>query len=177
MPTSGILSILEVNALPTEQFEWLFANVIEHCPEAARSVASKRPFSSAQALKTAFDDYLDSLTTSEKENVLIKHPDLAGKLSEDGKLTAESQNEQKIAGLDTMTREEKQTLNNFNALYKEKFQFPFVICARENKIAAILTGIENRVNNTQEEELATGIEEVKKICGIRLLDLVWPDAR
>lgn len=61
METGGILSVLEVNALPGEQFEWLFGNVIEHCPEAARWVASKRPFLSSEALKNAFDDYLESL--------------------------------------------------------------------------------------------------------------------
>lgn len=47
----------------------------------------------------------------------MRHPDLAGKLAEEGKLTTESQNEQKIAGLDVMTREEKQTLSNFNAMW------------------------------------------------------------
>lgn len=176
METGGVLSVLEVNALPSEQFEWLFGNVVEHCPEAARWVASKRPFLSAELFEKSFDDYLGSLSQSEKENVLIKHPDLAGKLAEEGKLTTESQNEQKIAGLDAMTREEKQTLNNLNTQYKEKFQFPFVICARENKVAAILSGIEKRLNNSHEQELDTGIEEVKKICRIRLRDLVWPDA-
>ena len=61
MSTGGILSITEVNALPSEQFEWLFGNVIEHCSEAAKQVASKRPFSSCEALKTAFDNYLEKL--------------------------------------------------------------------------------------------------------------------
>lgn len=61
--------------------------------------------------------------------------------------------------------------------YKEKFHFPFVICARENKVKAILSGIEYRLNNSRDEELSTGINEVKKICRIRLLDLVWPDAK
>ncbi|XP_046489033.1 2-oxo-4-hydroxy-4-carboxy-5-ureidoimidazoline decarboxylase-like isoform X1 [Neodiprion pinetum] len=177
MSPNGILSILEVNALPTEQFEWLFGNVIEHCPEAAGWVATKRPFLSTESLRNAFDDYLDKLKNHEKENVLIKHPDLAGKLAEEGKLTTESQNEQKCAGLDEMTREEKQTLANLNAMYKEKFHFPFVICARENKVAAILSGIENRLNNSPETELEVGIQEVKKICRIRLLDVVWSDAR
>ena len=61
MSTGGILSVTEVNALPSEQFEWLFGNVIEHCPEATKQVASKRPFASCEALKSAFDNYLDKL--------------------------------------------------------------------------------------------------------------------
>lgn len=61
MESKGILSISEVNALPVENFEWFFGNAIEHCPEAASTVAEKRPFSSSEDLKSAFDDYLDKL--------------------------------------------------------------------------------------------------------------------
>ena len=61
MPSSGILSIGEVNALADEQFEWLFCNVIEHTPEAAREVALKKPFDNLEHLKKAFYDYLDGL--------------------------------------------------------------------------------------------------------------------
>lgn len=115
MATGGILSITEVNALPSEQFEWLFGNVIEHCPEAAKQVASKRPFATCEALKSAFDNYLDQLQTAEKEIILQKHPELAGKLLDEGKLTGESRNEQKLAGLDCLNKEERQTLSNFNS--------------------------------------------------------------
>lgn len=66
MTSKGILSISEVNALPTENFEWLFANVIEHCPEAAPIIANRRPFSSIEDLKKAFDEYLEKLDTSGK---------------------------------------------------------------------------------------------------------------
>jgi 2-oxo-4-hydroxy-4-carboxy--5-ureidoimidazoline (OHCU) decarboxylase len=52
----------------------------------------------------------------EKESVLLRHPDLAGKLAEEGKLTVESTNEQKLAGLDAMTKEERQKLTNDNYL-------------------------------------------------------------
>ncbi|XP_058788583.1 2-oxo-4-hydroxy-4-carboxy-5-ureidoimidazoline decarboxylase-like [Phymastichus coffea] len=175
MTSKGILSISEVNALPEENFEWLFGNVIEHCPEAAAAVAAKRPFSSSEDLKKAFENYLEKLDTSDKEMVLQKHPDLAGKLADEGKLTIESQNEQKLAGLDGMTKDEAQSLTNNNYLYKEKFRFPFVICARENKVHSILQGLEIRLKNNRETELKTGINEVKKICRIRIDDLVWHD--
>ena len=56
--------------------------------------------------------------------------------------------------------------------YREKFGFPFVICARQNKKEAILKGISLRLNNTAELELETGIEEVKKICLLRLQNIV-----
>lgn len=56
--------------------------------------------------------------------------------------------------------------------YKDKFGFPFVICARENKAVAILEGLTRRLINTPDRELAAGIAEVKKIAKLRVLDLV-----
>jgi 2-oxo-4-hydroxy-4-carboxy--5-ureidoimidazoline (OHCU) decarboxylase len=42
-----------------------------------------------------------------------------------------------------------------NQQYKQKFGFPFVICARENKKEAILSGLERRLNNSKETEAIT----------------------
>lgn len=56
--------------------------------------------------------------------------------------------------------------------YRSKFGFPFVICARKNKKDAILEGLRTRLNNSHEVELQKGLTEVKKICYLRLLDLV-----
>ena len=67
-----------------------------------------------------------------------------------------------------MTPAERSILTENNNAYKEKFGFPFVICARENKKKAILDGISTRVNNPAKVELQTGITEVKKIAFYRL---------
>lgn len=56
--------------------------------------------------------------------------------------------------------------------YKAKFGFPFIICARENKVTSILNGLQSRYNNSQEEEITIGINEVKKICKLRIIDIV-----
>lgn len=100
------------------------------------------------------------------------HPDLAGKLADEGQLTHESTQEQKAAGLDKLTTDEKQEMNKLNNLYKTKFGFPFVICARENKAESILNGLKTRLNNEKQQELITGIEEVKKICILRVKDII-----
>ncbi|XP_011297337.1 2-oxo-4-hydroxy-4-carboxy-5-ureidoimidazoline decarboxylase [Fopius arisanus] len=176
MVGGGVLSIREVNALEIEQFEWLFGNIIEHCPEAARAAALQRPFRRVVDLKIAFCHFLDGLDTRGKESVLFNHPDLASKHSDGKKLTQESETEQNTAGIDAMTREERLTLNNLNQMYKDTFSFPFVICARENRVQTILTAIEERLKNSREVELKTGIDEVKKISSLRINDLVWPDA-
>ena len=49
--------------------------------------------------------------------ILRCHPDLAGRLADAGDLTDESKLEQKAAGLDTLTSQEKTTLRQSNAEY------------------------------------------------------------
>lgn len=58
------------------------------------------------------------------------------------------------------------------ARYKNKFGFPFVICARENKAVAIVEGLTRRMINTPAKELSIGLNEVKSIAKLRVLDLV-----
>lgn len=50
-----------------------------------------------------------------------------------------------------------------------------MVCARLNKKAAILSGIEERLKNESDVELQTGIEEVKKITLLRLQNIVQED--
>lgn len=110
--------------------------------------------------------------SSGKAGVLRLYPDLAGKLAQSGTLTSESTKEHASAGLDKMTELEKEKMADLNTKYKTMFGFPFVICARENKKEAILAGLEARLKNTAEIEANTGAGEVKKICNLRLKDLV-----
>jgi len=59
-----------------------------------------------------------------------------------------------------------------NAAYKNQFGFPFVICARLNKKAAILHGFERRLKNSRAQEIKTALEEIFKIAELRLRDLI-----
>lgn len=64
-----------------------------------------------------------------------------------------------------------------NAEYKQRFGFPFVVCARMHDKAGILRQLSQRCRNEREAEVARGIEEVKKICRLRLEALVHMDGR
>lgn len=166
------LSIQQVNAMDYDDFIARFGNVIEHCALCAAAIWRHRPFQSIEELHSRICSFLHQLPASGKEGVLRLHPDLAGRLAMQGGLTLESKAEQKAAGLDTMTDEERSSLQEANRCYKEKFGFPFVICARQNKKEAILSGISHRLNNTPEQELETGMGEVEKICLLRLQQLL-----
>lgn len=168
----SLLSIDEVNKLSKSEFEEKFKNVVELWPSAAQEVSADLPFASAKALVDKFWDYLEHSNSSVKEQILISHPDLAGKLAQE-ELSPESANEQAQAGLDKLTAEQKRQLQDLNDKYKEKFGFPFVICVRvANKIEKILEGLNARLPNNKTTELKTGIDEVKKICEIRICDIV-----
>ncbi|KAJ9583941.1 hypothetical protein L9F63_021715 [Diploptera punctata] len=166
------MKIEEVNSLINDECVDVFKNIVECFPQVAKAICTQRPFRSAEHMADVAGKYLDQLPTEGKEEVLKLHPDLAGRLADEGKLTSESTKEQKSAGLDKLSAQEKIKMNQLNTSYREKFGFPFVICARENKVEAILQGLEARLKNTRDNELGTGINEVKKICRLRIDDLV-----
>lgn len=166
------LTISEVNSLSDKQFETVFGNVIELCADAAVKVKNKRPFDSVLDLCEAFHTYLEELDVADKLVVLKLHPDLAGSMAARGELTQESAAEQKAAGLEQLTPEQKTIMDQRNQRYKAKFGFPFIICAKENKVQSIIDGLQTRYNNSRAEEISAGINEVKKICRLRILDIV-----
>lgn len=111
----------------------------------------------------------------EQLKLIASHPDLVGSLAREGRLTRESTTEQAAAGLTQLSRDEIAAFERFNAEYRTKFGFPFVICARENKKAAILAAFPRRLANTREQEIATALGEIAKIARLRLLDRVSDD--
>ncbi|KAM8822591.1 2-oxo-4-hydroxy-4-carboxy-5-ureidoimidazoline decarboxylase [Spinachia spinachia] len=170
------MDIATVNALPYEDFVNLLGNVVEKCPIITAAVWSARPFLTLTALEAAISEFIDALPASGKEGVLRCHPDLAGRDLQGGTLTRESREEQTGAGMDALTSAEASRVTRLNEEYKERFGFPFVICARLNDKAAVLRQLSQRRRNERAVERARGIEEVKKICRLRLQALVRDDA-
>ena len=87
-------------------------------------------------------------------------------------LSPESTREQRQCGLHLLTSDQVRRLRSHNAEYRDKFGFTFIICARENKAAAILEGLDRRLGNSREEEIIIGIGEVKKIAKLRSRDVL-----
>lgn len=168
------LTIEEINQFNSIEFENYFSNVVESYPTAAKSVSKFIPFDNLNSLLNKFDEYLETIDLSDKERILKLHPDLAGRLADAGQLTKESTAEQASAGLTQLTVIQKSELNKLNEKYMEIFNFPFIICVRQNnKFDAILSGLKKRLLNSRNVELAIGINEVKKICKLRICELVY----
>ena len=104
--------------------------------------------------------------------VLTAHPDLAGKLAQAKRLTAESTSEQASAGLDALTDAERAEFETLNTGYMEKHGFPFIIAVRDHDKAGILHAFQRRLHNTRDAEFAEACAQVERIAELRLKDML-----
>lgn len=150
------------------RFAQVFGAIFEHSPWVAERTLRARPFASAGELHAAMCAAVRAAGPEEQLALIRAHPDLVGRAA----LTPESQGEQTAAGLMDLTDEERAQFTRYNAEYKERFGFPFVICARLNKKDAILEAFPRRLRNTAEQERTAALDEIYKIAELRLRDLV-----
>jgi 2-oxo-4-hydroxy-4-carboxy-5-ureidoimidazoline decarboxylase len=162
----------QLNALSTADFVRAFGGVFESSPWIAEAVAGARPFPDREALHRAMCDRVRSAGEARQLELIRAHPDLVGRAALAGTLGAESTREQASAGLDRLSAEEVAAFQRCNSEYREKFGFPFVICARLNQKASILAGFAARLKNSRAQEVATALDEIFKIARLRLDDLV-----
>lgn len=171
MPTT--LSVL--NAADEAAFTAALGHLFEHSPWVAEETRAGRPFARAEELHAALCATMRA-ASPEKQLALIRaHPDLAGRLAQQKKLTADSTREQASAGLNALTETELTEFTQLNDAYKAKFGFPFIICARLNAKDTIVAAMRTRSANSPEAEFFTALGEIEKIAWLRLQDLFNPD--
>jgi 2-oxo-4-hydroxy-4-carboxy-5-ureidoimidazoline decarboxylase len=164
--------LAELNACDLPRFLEVCGPLYEHSPWVAERAFARRPFASREALHAALVAAVAAAAAEEQLALIRAHPDLIGRLAREGRLTAASTTEQAAAGLDTVTAAEATAFERFNQDYRDRFGFPFVICARENRKDAILAAFPLRLAHSADEERATALAEIGKIGRLRLLDAV-----
>jgi OHCU decarboxylase len=157
-----------LNAAGEASFVATLAGIFEHSPWIAARVWPERPFASVAELHAAMCRVVARATRDEQLGLIVAHPDLVGRAALAGSLTPASRDEQAAAGLDRLSTEEIATFGTLNAVYRARFGFPFVICVREHRKAAILSGLRTRVKNAREAEIETALGEIAKIARLRL---------
>jgi OHCU decarboxylase len=160
-----------VNELGREAFVERFGPLFEHSPWVAEDAWSDRPFAGEDELFEALCSAMYSAPRAKQLALIRAHPDLAGKAAIEGSLTTSSAHEQASAGLDRLTPEEYQQFTRTNTAYRERFGFPFVVCAREHTKESILRVAAERLEHTRDEEVRVALEEIAKIARLRLEDL------
>jgi 2-oxo-4-hydroxy-4-carboxy-5-ureidoimidazoline decarboxylase len=162
----------ELNQASRERFVGSLGHLFEHSPWVAEQTWARRPFADAAALHAALCATMRAAPRDRQLALIRAHPDLAGRLAQQRRLTAESTREQASAGLDQLTDAELADFTARNEAYRARFGFPFIICARLNAKAAILAAMEQRVENAPEAEFAAALGEIEKIAWLRLEDVL-----
>jgi 2-oxo-4-hydroxy-4-carboxy-5-ureidoimidazoline decarboxylase len=162
----------EINQADRVAFTAALGHLFEHSPWVAEETWTKRPFAGAESLHAALCATMRAAPRERQLALIRAHPDLAGRLALQKKLTADSTREQASAGLDRLTDAELAEFTRQNDSYRAKFGFPFIICARLNAKDAILAAMRTRLNNTPDAEFATALGEIEKIAWLRLQDVL-----
>ncbi len=164
----------EVDAMERDEFTRVLGPVFEHSPWLAEGTWPRRPFRTLDELHRALCDTVAEADAAQQLALIQAHPDLVGRAALAGTLTPASSDEQASAGLDRMSAEEVAAFQKHNADYRQRFGFPFVICARLNKKESILAAFPKRLMNSRPEEIQTALSEVGKIARLRLENLIKP---
>ncbi|MFD1954398.1 2-oxo-4-hydroxy-4-carboxy-5-ureidoimidazoline decarboxylase [Paenibacillus thailandensis] len=162
------MTLDELNGMDRESFTEALGAIFEHSPWVARKAWERRPYSSREKLHGAMMD----IVRSSPEDVVIglfrAHPDLAARI----RMADHSVREQQGAGLDRLSPDEFDWFAAVNRRYTEKFGFPFIMAVKGKNKDDIKAAMEERLLHNREEEAARALEEIGRITGFRLADLI-----
>jgi 2-oxo-4-hydroxy-4-carboxy-5-ureidoimidazoline decarboxylase len=164
------LSLSQLNAMDRSTFASYLGWIYEYSAWVAEKAWEDRPFSTVDDLHAAMERVVRSSTPGKQMALLQAHPDLAGRLGSVSELTNASRKEQAGAGLNELTAAEAEQMVRNNARYREKFGFPFILCARLNNAGTIRQALAERLPNDRTKEIGIALEEISKIARLRLAD-------
>ena len=168
-PAEGIVP----SDMDRETFVAEFGGVFEHSPwiaEGAFDLELGATHDNAAGIHNALARVFRNASEEQRLGVLTAHPDLAGKLAAAGRLTKESTLEQKGAGLDLLTDEERESFQKLNREYVERHGFPFIIAVKDNTKSSILEAFHRRIGNDRDTEFSEACRQVERIAELRLIE-------
>ncbi len=169
------LTLARLNGASHKDFVALLAGTYEHSPWVGERAWPRGPFASLAQLKRTLVEVVTEADRDEQLALLRSHPELAGKAMAAGTLTAESSHEQGKVGLNACTPAELATIARLNALYRERFGFPFMLAVRGPRgdgltKAQIIATFERRLENHADFEFAEALRNVHRVAELRLDD-------
>ncbi|MDO9089093.1 MAG: 2-oxo-4-hydroxy-4-carboxy-5-ureidoimidazoline decarboxylase [Burkholderiaceae bacterium] len=169
------LTLAQINAATSQDALQLLDGIYEHSPWIAEGALASRPFVSLAQLKSAMVAVLDRADREAQLALIRAHPELAGRAMVSGALTAESTSEQDRAGLTHCTPQEFARLQQLNADYKARFDFPFILAVRGPRGTGldrrqIIETFERRLREHPDFEFAECLRNIHRIAEIRLND-------
>jgi 2-oxo-4-hydroxy-4-carboxy-5-ureidoimidazoline decarboxylase len=168
------VDVEDLNAMTERDFVSALDGTWERSPWVAEAAWQSLPFQSREDLAAAMWLVVRTADREKQLALLRAHPDLGGKLARAGGLTVESTGEQASLGLDRLSDAEFEAFTTMNDAYRERFEFPFIICVRDNSRASIKAAFERRLGHSREQERQIALDEVRRIAEYRLSDRVIP---
>ena len=161
-------------SLDEETFINTFGGIYEHSAWIAKQAWNRGlgpSHDTPEGLATVLTDIVDTATSQQKLDLILAHPDLAGKAAQAGELTTESSTEQSGAGIGLCNAEEYEQFQKFNQAYRAKFKFPFIMAVKGANRHQILKSFEQRLPNSYEVEFKQALQQIHKIARFRLEDI------
>jgi 2-oxo-4-hydroxy-4-carboxy-5-ureidoimidazoline decarboxylase len=169
---AGAADMASINAMDREAFVQKFGGIFENSPWVAEKAWEKKPFATLDDMHAAMVAVARYAPASAQLTLLQSHPDLAGKEAQAGTMTASSVAEQASAGLNALSHAEMTQISDFNAAYKKRFGFPFIIAVRMHTKEGILFEFNRRLQNDTQTEFANDLQNVYVITRLRLNKLL-----
>jgi N-carbamoyl-L-amino-acid hydrolase len=158
------------HASDTEAMDWLHG-IYEHSPWVGQAALQHKPFRSLAHLKWALANSVTHATHAQQLALVKAHPVLAAKPASG--LTAESQQEQQLAGLWQSTPAQANELKQLNDNYVKHFGWPFIIAVRGPRGLglspdAILAELRRRMSHSPAIEFHECLRQIHRIAETRL---------
>jgi 2-oxo-4-hydroxy-4-carboxy-5-ureidoimidazoline decarboxylase len=164
------MTLDELNASDRDGFVAALGAIFEDSPWAAERAWRHRPFASVEALHRAMIVEVSASSRDEQLALLRAHPDLGTR----ARMTEASAGEQAGAGLDRLTPDEFDRLQQLNATFREKFGFPFLFAVKGSTKHQVLAALAARLPASLDEEFEEALQQVFRIAWFRLQDAVRP---
>lgn len=140
-----------------------------HVERWADEIASARPYTSVDALAAATEECANPWTQAEIDSALKRHPRIGERAKGEDADARMSRAEQARLGIDD---DIQRRLDAGNAAYEERFGFVFLIRAAGRSAEEILQSLEERMNNTPEQERLIAADQLRQIAALRLKGMI-----
>lgn len=161
-------SLSDLNQMSQDEFVAALGAVFENTPAIAHQAWYQRPFENVAELHQRMVDQVSAMSQEEQLALIRAHPGLGSR----AKMAKASVQEQAGVGLDQLTPTEYERFQALNGIYREKFDFPFIVAVKNHTKASILEAFDQRLENPVNAETELALREIGQIAQFRLAELV-----
>ena len=158
----------EINGMDRQAFVAAFGAVFEASPWVAEKAWRSRPFTSAMHVTEALFEAVRNAGRERQLALLRAHPELGASKP----LAGYSAREQAGAGLQRQQDDQAALLKDLNRRYRNRFGFPFILAVKGLGPDHIIARFRERLENKPEDEFNECLEQVFRIAGYRLEELL-----